>query len=265
MAEVGLVSKVLRRDRMRCQACGVAGRPLLASHHVVPVSLGGRDVLSNFTTLCANCHRIVHWLSAGDRSVDAHAYGFGKSGLHRRRLLALARRIRHRRLRVVGRDLVLSTSVPLETAMRTVVQRNGLDASEAALMRRCIKRALRAMATRDRKSCAIRLVRGAQFISVNANNHLVLRAPAWSDDKKRLQENLILAWPKRTRPSTLSPSKFHRQSGHGFKLVPHVTNVYLTWEECLSLSKRDWELYRQACHDALTFARSKRWTSNVIL
>jgi HNH endonuclease len=102
--------------------------------HIVPLSLDGRDVLSNMTTLCANCHRMVHWLSAGDRSIDAHAYGLGKSGAHKRRLLALARRIRRRRLRIVGRDLKLTAAVSLETAMKAVVQRNGLDASEAALM-----------------------------------------------------------------------------------------------------------------------------------
>jgi HNH endonuclease len=249
---------------MRCQACGISARPTLAIHHVIPLSLGGRNISTNLTTLCANCHRIVHWLAAGDRSVDAHAYGLGRSGAHRRRLLALARRIRHRRQRVVGRDLVLSTSVPLETAMGAVVQRNGLDASEAALMRRCFKRALRAMAARDRKACSVRLVREARFLSVNANNHLVLRAPAWSDSRQRMKGDILLVWPQRIRPSIMSSSRFRRESSGRFKLIPHFI-LSLTWDECLSLSERDWKVYQQACHDALTLVRTRRWASNVIL
>jgi hypothetical protein len=260
-----LGSRVLRRDGMRCQVCAASARPILAIHHVIPVSLGGRDISSNLITLCANCHRIVHWLAAGERSVDGHAYGLVTSASHRKQLLALARRIRRRRLREVGRNLVLASSVPLETAISAAVQRNGLERDEEALMRRCLKRALQAMAPEDRKSCAKRLVRGARFISINANNHLALRAPACSDRGQRYEEDIILAWPKGIRPSILSPSKFRRRSGGGFKLVPHITNLYLTWDECLGLSKHDWKLYRKACHDALTFAHSRRWTSNVTL
>ena len=40
----------------------------------------------------------------------------------------------------------------------------------------------------------------------------------------------------------------------------------LTWDECLTLTERDWSVFRQACHDAaLTLVRTRRWTSNVIL
>ena len=115
-------TSVLRRNRMSCRACGVSARPTLAIHHIIPVALGGRYRAANLTTLCANCHRMVHWLSAGDRSVDPHAYGLGKSPLQRQRLLELTRRIRRRRLRVVGPDLRLTSSVPLRTALGAVVQ-----------------------------------------------------------------------------------------------------------------------------------------------
>jgi hypothetical protein len=266
VAYFDLVPKALRRDRTRCQACGIPAKPVLAVHHVIPVTLGGRDALTNLITLCANCHRTVHWLATGDRSVEAHAYGLGGSSTHRKRLLALARRIRHRRQRIVGPGLKLTTSVSLNEALNAVIQRNGLDALEAVLMRRCFTKALRAMAARDRKACSVRHVRGSRFLSVNANNHLVIRAPAWSDRKERYEEDIILAWPKAIRPSIMSGSKFRREGpGAGYKLVPHIGNLYLTWDECLRLSKRDWKLFREACHDALTFARSRRWTSNVTL
>jgi hypothetical protein len=261
-----LAPRALRKDQNRCQACGTSAKPILAVHHVIPVALGGRDRLDNLTTLCANCHRIVHWLATGDRSLDAQACGLGKSATHTRHLLELARRIRTRRQRVIGPDLKLTTSVPLQQALGGIIRRNGLEGTEAAMMEHCFKLALRHMASSDRKACAIRRVRESRFISVNANNHLAIRAPAWNDRRQRIEGDIILAWPKAVRPSVIPASKFHRpSSSRGFKLVPHVVNLCLTWDECLSLSKRDWKFFREACHDALTFARSRRWTSNVTL
>ena len=261
---LALRTQVLLRDKLRCQACGIPAKPVLATHHIIPVALDGRDVADNLTTLCANCHRIVHWLSAGDRSVDAHAYGLGQSSTHRRRLLELARRIRRRRLRVIGKDKALTTSVPLQTALATVVQRNGLERDEATLLERCFKRAVGAMAAVDRKSCSVRLPRGARFISVNANNHLTFRAPAWSDNsKERHDKDIMLIWPQHERPSIMSASRFHRTPKFRFTLIPCV-ELYLTWEECLSFSERDWKLFQKACHDAFT-PPTRRWISNVIL
>jgi hypothetical protein len=148
--------------------------------------------------------------------------------------------------------------------MDAVIQRNGLDKAEAALLNHCFKRALRAMAPIDRKACSVRRVRESRFISVIANNHLAIRAPAWSDRRKRYEEDIILIWPHGVRPSIMSPSKFRRVYGGRFKLVP-CGNLYLTWDECLALSKRDWKAFREACHDGLTHARTRRWASNVTL
>ena len=249
---------------MCCQVCGISAKPVLAIHHVIPVELGGRATLANLTTLCANCHRMVHWLSTGDRAIDAHAYGLGHSPKQRQRLLVLARAIRRRRLRIVGPDLRLSTSVSVQTAMSAVIQRNGLDAAEAALMKRCFLKALRAIAPADRKVCSVRLVRQARFISVNANNHLAIRVPAWNDYRQRVEGDIILIWPQAVRPSILSASRFHEESSGGFKLIPHF-NLSLTWDECLALTHKDWGVFRQACHDGLTLARTRRWTSNVVV
>ncbi len=264
MADISLGSRVFRRDRMRCQACGIGARQVLAVHHVIPVGLDGRDTLSNLTTLCANCHRSVHWLSTGDRSLEAHGFGLGQSSAIRRRLLVLARRIRQRRQRVVGPDLVMTTSVSLQTALGAVVARNGFEQAEARLLKRCVQRALRAMAPSDRRECSVRRVREARFISVNANNHLVIRVPAWSDDRHRMDGDILLIWPQAVRPSIMSPARFRRESSGRFKLIPHF-NLSLTWDECLELSRSDWQVFRRACHDALTLARTRRWTSNVVL
>jgi hypothetical protein len=110
----------------------------------------------------------------------------------------------------------------LSTAIDTVVVRNRLDGAEAALLRRCLERALSEMHPEDRKACAKRLVGRMRFISVLANNHLAIRAPAYSDSGRRHRSSdIILAWPKAVRPSVLSTSRFRGELG-GFSLVKNI-------------------------------------------
>jgi HNH endonuclease len=258
------MSRVFRRDRNQCQACGRSARPVLAIHHVIPVWLGGTDSMANLLTLCANCHRSVHWLSAGDRSVNAHGYGLGESVAITRKLLKLARRIRRRRLREMGQDLVLKTSVSLETAFAAVARRNGLSLSERRFFERCVRKALRAIRPPDLRQCSVRLPRGERFISINANNYLALRAPAWSDLGYRLDCDILLIWPYKIPPTSMSLSKSRRVRSGKFKLIPYG-NLLLTWDECLALSSRDWHIFRNACNQALTLVRTRRWPSNVVV
>lgn len=123
----------------------------------------------------------------------------------------------------------------LSMALQMVVRRNRLNDAEAASFRRCLERALREMDTHDREKCAKRLIEGGLFISILANNHLAIRAPAYSDNQRRLtRSDITLAWPRDVRPSVLSTSRFRREvaGGFGFKLVPRIMNLDLTWDEC---------------------------------
>ena len=56
--------EVYKRDDYRCQNCGRRGGPYgdseLHAHHVVALSDGGTDKLSNLTTLCEGCHKSIH-------------------------------------------------------------------------------------------------------------------------------------------------------------------------------------------------------------
>lgn len=47
---------VFTRDNFTCQYCGAAGVPLECDH-ILPVSRGGSDDLSNLTTACAPCNQ----------------------------------------------------------------------------------------------------------------------------------------------------------------------------------------------------------------
>lgn len=50
--------RVLRRDNHQCRNCGISSN--LCVHHIVPVSEGGNETLSNLATLCRECHRRAH-------------------------------------------------------------------------------------------------------------------------------------------------------------------------------------------------------------
>ncbi|RKI87880.1 HNH endonuclease [Parablautia intestinalis] len=52
---------------VQCRNCG--SKKELEYHHVVPISLGGKDVNSNIVCLCYPCHQKIH-------------YGESKHGLH---------------------------------------------------------------------------------------------------------------------------------------------------------------------------------------
>ena len=62
-----------RRANGRCQLCNqpapftVGGEPFLESHHIVWLSHGGPDTITNTVALCPNCHRRMHAL---DRRTD---------------------------------------------------------------------------------------------------------------------------------------------------------------------------------------------------
>lgn len=75
-----LIPSVLRRDKYRCTACSVPFA--LAVHHIVPRGLGGLDTPRNLTTLCANCHRMVHCLAVG-RRLEGRAADDVKSAVRR--------------------------------------------------------------------------------------------------------------------------------------------------------------------------------------
>jgi hypothetical protein len=73
---------------------------------------------------------------------------------------------------------------------------------------------------------------------------------------------MFLIWPQTTRPSFMSPRRFRRVSSGRFKLIPYF-NLRLTWDECLTLTPRDWHVFKEAVHAGLTMARTSRRTSNV--
>lgn len=53
---------VLDRDNYTCRRCPKHNRPdsptnvVLTVHHIVPIAMGGKNLMSNLITLCKDCH-----------------------------------------------------------------------------------------------------------------------------------------------------------------------------------------------------------------
>jgi 5-methylcytosine-specific restriction endonuclease McrA len=50
--------EVLKRDEYKCVLC--SGTHSLQVHHIIPISKGGINALSNLETVCRDCHEEIH-------------------------------------------------------------------------------------------------------------------------------------------------------------------------------------------------------------
>lgn len=50
--------KVKKRDEYKCVLCSKTS--FLQIHHIIPLSKGGTNNLSNMETVCRNCHEEIH-------------------------------------------------------------------------------------------------------------------------------------------------------------------------------------------------------------
>lgn len=51
---------VLERDNYTCQICRDTIPRKIIAHHIVPVNLGGQDIIGNGLSLCITCHLKIH-------------------------------------------------------------------------------------------------------------------------------------------------------------------------------------------------------------
>jgi len=68
---------ILQKSKGICESCGEKapfylndGSPYLEVHHVVPLSSGGADTISNCVALCPNCHRALHYSQNAKKLIE---------------------------------------------------------------------------------------------------------------------------------------------------------------------------------------------------
>lgn len=72
-----LHKQVLERDKYTCQGYKCGSKKNLSVHHIVPVSLGGRNNLTNLVTLCLECHEKTHNNNFTSRKIKGDLKNYG--------------------------------------------------------------------------------------------------------------------------------------------------------------------------------------------
>lgn len=271
--ELPILASVLMRDGYRCVACGFDLQCALTVHHTVPRAYGGVDAESNLVTLCANCHKVIHWLSVGTRLAGRETEDAKRSlspdAYVKIRSLAEITRDHCRRTkqsgnRWIARAETSSGPIPLAEALNRVAGLNKLNDVNVNLMKDVTKRVLNYIPTDVRQDCAFRVPRSRQFFSVNVGNILLFRTPGYPDGAKRPEDDVWLLWPQSLRISVISPRDWRKiENGQGrFASIP-CFNLGLSFDETLAMRQTDWKVFAQACRDAAGVSRTRTWVSNV--
>ena len=268
----------MARDGYRCVACGFDLQCALAAHHRLPRDLGGRDTLSNLVTLCANCHKAVHWFALEERGMGPEADRarnlYAPPAFER--LIDLAETIRERRIRTKRAGNVwleeegAAGRMPLEEALSVVARRNRFDDTRTTLLRQVTNEVLRRLGSPLPDGCALRVVQKGQFLSINAGNILLFRTPGRWDGvdgaDKEAENDVLLIWPEHTRLSVLSKREWREiEQGEGTFAALPCFNLPLDFKRVLEMSASDWRTFTKSCLDALRLGKGRRWVSNVEL
>lgn len=266
------VAQVFARDGGKCVICGLDLPWALAAHHKVPRELGGVDTASNLTTLCANCHRTVHWLMAGERldgpeGERARAH-LSKAGFDVLRELVETARAHKLRTKEAGHRWVVRPNtrdpISLDEALSAIERRNHLDPKFAAQQRSILGRVVSELGPNVLNQCAVRLVQNGRFLSINAGNILVFRVPGFPDGAKEPQGDFLLLWPRSRRLSSLSVSEWRKiAKWKGFASLPHAFDLDISLQEALAMTSADWGKFREVCSEAVAVGGTRRWLSNV--
>jgi len=62
--------QILLRDNFQCVECGESDFRILAIHHIIPRSKGGKDIEENLELRCLNCHERQHFMLDIDTKKD---------------------------------------------------------------------------------------------------------------------------------------------------------------------------------------------------
>lgn len=266
------VARVIARDGERCVICEFDLPWALAAHHKVPRELGGRDTAANLTTLCSNCHKMVHWFVAGDRLAGPDGLkvrrSLSKIGFARLRELVGTVRTHKLKTREAGHRWIVRPNtrgpMSLGDALDLIGRRNHLDQTFALQQRSVVESAIAALGSDLLNECAVRLVQNGRFMSINAGNICLFRVPGFPDGAKEPQDDFYIIWTRTTKLSPLSAAEWRKISRwRGFARLPHAFDLDISLEEALAMTPADWGTFRDVSREAVAAAGTRRWVSNI--
>lgn len=59
--------------------CNCGDNKNIEFHHIVPLSLGGKDILTNIVPLCNHCHSLIHKVNMGAGALGPQSEKFQKA------------------------------------------------------------------------------------------------------------------------------------------------------------------------------------------
>jgi len=249
--------KITGRDKC-CQICGYSLEAALRVHHIAPVSLGGMDHDNNLTTLCSNCHALVHYYSAkrfeGKNIKELVAPELTKKTAQDKLLILIEQIRRAKKSDVPQYDL--------DQAIHIVSKKNKLLAEDAELMSTAVYRVIQHIPGELRERCSYRLIRNGKCISITAMNYLLFRVPGLADMRDDYRCDCFIIFPSDTSPLHFIEEP-ENQIGFVFKDF-NCINLALDIEQLLAFDEHNcWSYFADACRAAVNAKKSRDWTSNI--
>ena len=72
---------IITKGTICCNCCSYEGNNIIF-HHIVPLSLGGTNNITNIVPICEKCHNLIHHQYHNDRQQDTHS-DLIKAGMQR--------------------------------------------------------------------------------------------------------------------------------------------------------------------------------------
>lgn len=260
-----LKKEIFAKYGNKCYICRYSLKPTFCAHHIIPVSLGGKDDIDNFVLLCSNCHTLVHFYSS-KRYRDKGIRHYLNSELTEEaieKLKGFIEKVQNVKREIENNKNLWTTKKPytFDEAINIVSHKNKFTDYQRKLLSKAFKIVLENLPKSIVQKCSYRLLKKGRYISINLMNYLLFRTPAYGDfgEKPKFDSYIIF-------PNNISNVKFVRdvesRIAFNFKYF-NCINLGLSYNELLKFIRNEWNLFRESCEMAHNARKTRNWVSNI--
>jgi HNH endonuclease len=261
-----LAKRVYSKYKGKCAICGFSIRAALRIHHIIPVSLGGRDLLSNFSLICSNCHALVHYFSSTNNANPNPLLSKHYTQQSIKNLIQLIKMIREAKTAIkkkrnmwTKRSTGTRSPYTIDNAVLRVANHNQFTPEQVYKFKSALSLILKHIPATVKRRCSYRLLQRGRNISIILMNCLLYRSPAYGDlGRKPRYECFIIFTPNILQLT----KKWRRRKVYEFAYFDAIM-LGLSLDEVISLSRSQWNDFKKACIRASQARRSRDWISNI--
>lgn len=185
-----LTKRVYSKYKEKCAICGFSIKTALRIHHIVPLSLGGLNLLSNFALICPNCHALVHYFSSNNYlNVNLNpliSKHYTKQSI--KNLVKLVKRIQDAKAAIKKEGNTRKKHSPgtrspytIDNAVLRVAIHNQFTPERVYKFKSALSLILKHIPVTVKRRCSYRLLQRGRNISIILMNYLLYRSPAYGD------------------------------------------------------------------------------------